>query len=89
MRIALGATRANIVQLRVVQGARPVGLVMGVVVAYFSTRALSGLLFDTSPTDLATFVRMTLILVAVTIAACAWPARRAASVDPTEVLRQE
>ena len=78
-------------QLRVVQGARPagIGLVMGVVVAYFSTRALSGLLFDTSPTDPATFVRMTLILVAVTIAACAWPARRAASVDPTEVLRQE
>jgi len=85
------ATRTNVVRLMIAQGARPaaIGLAAGLVVAYFSTRVLSGLLFETSPTDPATFVRMTLMLVAVTIAACAWPARRAASVDPVEVLRQE
>ena len=91
VRMALGATRANVVRLMIVQGARPaaIGLAVGVVVAYFSTRVLAGWLFETSPTDPATFVRMTLMLVVVTIAACAWPARRAASVDPVEVLRQE
>ena len=91
VRMALGATRTNVVRLMIAQGARPaaIGLAAGLVVAYFSTRVLSGLLFETSPTDPATFVRMTLMLVVVTIAACAWPARRAASVDPVEVLRQE
>jgi predicted permease len=91
VRMALGATRTNVVRLMIVQGARPaaIGLAAGLVVAYFSTRVLSGLLFETSPTDPATFIRMAVMLVFVTIAACAWPARRAASVDPIEVLRQE
>ena len=56
------ATRTHVVRLMIAQGARPaaIGLAAGLVVAYFSTRVLSGLLFETSPTDPATFVRMTL-----------------------------
>jgi putative ABC transport system permease protein len=84
-------TRTHVSRLMIAQGLRPAatGLAAGLVVAYFSTRVLSGLLFETSPTDPATFIRMPLTLVDVTILACAWPARRAASVDPVEVLRQE
>ena len=58
------------------------------VVAWLEHRGIGGefsLRYQRGP---ATFGRMTLMLVAVTIAACAWP-RRAASVDPVEVLRQE
>jgi ABC-type antimicrobial peptide transport system permease subunit len=91
VRMALGATRASVVRLMIAQGTMPaaVGLALGMVAAFFSTRVLSGLLFETSATDPATFLRMPLMLVAVTVLACAWPARRAASVDPAEVLRQE
>jgi ABC-type antimicrobial peptide transport system permease subunit len=40
-------------------------------------------------TDPAAFLRSPLVLVAVTVVACAWPARRAATVNPVVVLRQE
>ena len=91
VRMALGATRGSVIRLTIAQGFKPaaLGLSAGLLVAFYSTRLLSGLLFETSPTDPAAFLRMPLVLVAVTILACAWPARRAATVDPVVVLRQE
>ena len=51
------------------------------------TRALSVLLFDTIPTDPATFAAVPVLLSSVVLLACYLPARRAASVDPQQVLR--
>ena len=53
------------------------------------TRLLQALLFGVTPLDVAAFVAAPLLLVPVAAAACLLPARRAASVDPSEALRCE
>ena len=53
------------------------------------TRLLRGLLFEVPPTDLATHAGVALILLAVVLAACWIPARRAARLDPWRALRAE
>jgi ABC-type antimicrobial peptide transport system permease subunit len=66
-----------------------IGLVCGLVLALFFTKLMAGLLFGVTPTDLATFVSVTLILFAVSLAATFIPARRATRVDPIQTLRYE
>jgi ABC-type lipoprotein release transport system permease subunit len=50
---------------------------------------LRSLLFQTSPQDTTTLVSIVLLLVAATLLACIWPARRAARLDPVAALRHE
>jgi ABC-type lipoprotein release transport system permease subunit len=50
---------------------------------------MEGLLYQVRPTDPPTFIAVGLGLVAVALAACAVPARRASRVDPMVALRQE
>jgi putative ABC transport system permease protein len=50
---------------------------------------VSALLFNVSPTDVASYAGSTLLLVLVGIAASWWPARRAAGVNPADALRAE
>jgi putative ABC transport system permease protein len=50
---------------------------------------MSGLLYQVSPIDSATFIAIPLILAAVVLAACLVPARRATKVDPLVALRYE
>jgi len=91
IRIALGAQASAVRWLVVRQGLRltAVGLVLGAVVALFSTRAMSALLFGVTPTDPVTLFGVA-VLIATTSAVAAWiPARKASRADPAIALRND
>ena len=73
----------------VAQGTRvvAVGVIIGIVVALASTRALESLLFGVKAVDAATFVAMSASMLAIGLLASYIPARRASRVDPIESLR--
>ena len=91
IRMALGSRRRDVLRLVVAQAMRPTlaGIVIGLGAALAATRLMQSLLFDVSPTDPATFFSVPAILVAVSLAACLLPARRATRVDPMSALRYE
>jgi putative ABC transport system permease protein len=91
VRAALGAARVDILQLILRQGMTmtAVGIAVGVVGALAVTRVLSSQLFGIKATDPLTFVGVALVLAAVALAACYFPARRATRVDPMVALRYE
>jgi predicted permease len=91
IRVALGARRAQVVQLVVSGSLRPIvaGLVVGVGGAVLASRLLSTLLYEVKPSDPIVLAGIVSIL-GVTAAAASWlPARRAANVDPLVALREE
>jgi putative ABC transport system permease protein len=89
VRMALGATRASVLQLVLGQGVRlvAVGLLLGAAASVALSSSVRVLLFDTAPTDLPTYVGVAVVLAVVALLACLMPARRAASVDPLVVLK--
>ena len=91
IRMALGAERRNVLRLIVRQGLRLTlfGVVLGVAGAWALTSFLASFQFGVAPRDPATFVLVSLALVAVSILACYIPARRATRVDPMVALRYE
>jgi putative ABC transport system permease protein len=91
LRSALGATPADIVAMVLRQGARlaALGVVLGLAGALALTRFLRTLLFGIAPTDPVTLGAVAVVLVAVALAACFVPARRAVRVDPITALRAE
>ena len=91
IRLAIGATSADVLRLVVGQTARiaAVGLVVGVAGALLISRVLSTMLFGVSPLDPATFVSAALLLFAVAVLAGYLPARRAAAIDPQSAIRAE
>ena len=91
IRMALGAERRDVLLLVVGQGLKLafVGVAIGILGALALTRFLSSLLYGVSPVDPLTFIGVSLVLTAVTFAACYIPARRAAKVDPMVALRYE
>jgi predicted permease len=66
-----------------------IGLVVGAIGAVGLTRFLGGLLYETPPLDVTTFLGMSALLFAVGLVASYLPARRAASVSPMEAMRGE
>lgn len=89
IRIALGAQVEAVARLVVGQSLAIVGLgvAIGLVGALAGTRLLRSLLFDVSPTDPFVLAATVLMLLMVAVLASVGPVRRAARVDPVEVLR--
>ena len=90
IRVAIGATRAHVMRLVVGQAVLLViiGAAFGTLAALAGTRVLSALLYDVAPSDPVTFASIVALLSAAVIAASWIPARRAASVAPTDALRE-
>jgi putative ABC transport system permease protein len=91
LRVALGATRRDILQNILLYAGRltAVGLVLGIVAAIGATRFLASLLFDVSTLDPLTFGAVSVGLATVALVASWVPARRAAAVEPVSALREE
>jgi putative ABC transport system permease protein len=91
VRTALGAQPRDVLRLVLGQGMRltALGILLGIVAAFWLTRWLSSLLFEITPHDPATFSAVSLLLLAVALTACWIPARRAARIDPIQALREE
>jgi putative ABC transport system permease protein len=91
IRMALGAKGSDVMKLVVAQGVTLTlaGVVLGVGAAIGLTRLMSTLLYGVSPTDVATFASVAVLLSVIALAACIIPARRATKVDPMFALRCE
>jgi len=91
VRIALGADRRDLLLLIFRYGLRlsGIGIAVGALASLLVTRAVSALLYDTSPYDLRTFVTVPLILASVALAASLFPAWRVIHTDPMTALRAE
>jgi macrolide transport system ATP-binding/permease protein len=91
IRMALGASSQDVLRSVIGQGMAltGVGLAIGIIGAVALARVASSLLFGISPTDLPTFLGVTLLLAVVAVLACYAPARRAMKVDPMVALRYE
>ena len=91
LRIALGATRANILGIVLRQGMRPAfaGVLLGALGAWWLSRYLATLLFGIKPFDVFTYVAVAALLLATALIACLLPGRRAMHIDPAVALRTE
>ena len=91
IRVALGATRANVLRMVLSDAMRiaTAGIVVGVAAAAALSRLLAGLLFGVGAHDPVTFLLLPLILLAIAALASWIPARRALAVDPMVALRAE
>ena len=91
IRVALGASRANILSLILKRGSLLAlcGIAIGLVASLALSRFLSSFLFGVRPTDPPTFSAVAAVLAAVALAASYIPAHRATRVDPNTSLRHE
>lgn len=91
VRMAIGAQRASITRLVLVGGLRlvAIGTVAGFAASLTLTRFLASQISGVSMTDPWTFSGVAAAIVAAATAACLFPARRAASIDPLEALRHQ
>jgi putative ABC transport system permease protein len=91
LRMALGAGRNRVVAQVVKEGLllAGIGLAIGLIGAYFIGRGMQTMLFGVGAIDYSAFGAVGAILLAASLVACYFPARRAASVEPMQVLRNE
>jgi putative ABC transport system permease protein len=91
VRLALGAQSGDVLGLVIGQGLRltALGVAIGLAAALGLGRLLARLFFGVQPVEPATLAAVAALLMAVALAACYLPARRATRVDPLVVLREE
>ena len=91
IRMALGATSRNVLQMVMSRGIvlTGAGVAIGAALAWSITRAMETLLYGVGAADPLTFALVTGLLAAVSAVACAIPAVRAVRVDPMPVLRDQ
>jgi predicted permease len=91
IRVALGASRSDVLRLVLGQGLRMtgVGLGLGLLLSMLATRFLRGLLYGVSANDPATVISVTVLLLAIAVVACLLPALRAMHVDPVSAIREQ
>ena len=89
LRMAIGAQAGDIFRMIIKEGLMLslTGVAIGLVGASWLGRAGSSLLFGVTASDPLTFAAVSLLLTAVALAACYFPARRAMKVDPIVALR--
>src|SRR5580704_16628149 len=91
IRMALGAQQNTVSGMFVRHGLilTGIGVACGLVTAAIAMRLMASVLFKVNPIDPATYLGMSVGVVAVAFLASYLPARRASSVDPMETLRSE
>lgn len=91
IRVALGASRGEVLKLILWQGLRMtgLGLAIGLGIALMVTRLMRAMLLDVSPTDLPTLAGVSALLAVVALGASFFPAYRATRIDPILAIRHE
>jgi putative ABC transport system permease protein len=91
IRMALGATRLSVAQLILRQGSILIGtgLVVGLLLAVVGGRLVKGFLYEVQPVDGWTYLAVTGLLALIGLMAALLPARKAASIQPMQALRDE
>jgi predicted permease len=90
VRMALGAPRANVLRLVLLQGLWPtlIGLVLGLALSFGLTRFIAGLLYGISANDPMTVIGVVVLLGAISLLACYLPAHRAMRANPVASIRE-
>jgi ABC-type antimicrobial peptide transport system permease subunit len=89
IRMALGASHANVLRLVMVQGLwlTTIGLVTGLALSFGLTRFIASLLYGVSASDPVTKIAVLMLLGAMSLLACYFPAHRATRVNPVAAIR--
>jgi ABC-type antimicrobial peptide transport system permease subunit len=89
LRIALGATGADLLRLILSRGMllTACGILLGAIMALMLTRLMTNLLYRVSPTDATAFGLALAIMTIVALVACLLPGWRATLIDPARALR--
>jgi predicted permease len=91
IRVALGASRANVLRLVLLQGLKPtmIGLLFGLALSFALTRFIGQLLYGISAFDPITVVAVFVLLGAMAMLACYLPALRAMRINPATAIREQ
>jgi ABC-type antimicrobial peptide transport system permease subunit len=89
LRMALGASAANLLRLVISRGLRltAAGILFGAIAGLALTKLLAGLLYHVSPHDPLVFASALAVMTVSAVSACLLPAWRASRTDPARVLR--
>ena len=91
IRVALGATRGDVLKLAIMRGMTTVGIgvLLGLCISLLLARFVGSLLFEVSATDPMSIIDAIFVLSCTSLAAIYLPARRAIKLDPAVVLRHQ